>query len=184
MIHANGRDVLPELDVSRIIGWFTRIYSVVLDVPDESLAKQIIDIKEQLRRFEKSRDKIFNPYPLFLNETSHSKIRINYMGNLTETDNRHWMLTNLGGDNDVAQQNLLSCDMDIILYIIQGNLHVTATFYPIWNKKGKKTLYCWFEQLEFIIAHCIEIKERIYTPSDFELVELSRDELDVLTNEL
>jgi len=179
-IESHGRDVLQDLDASRTIGWFTNIYTVTLDMLDEPLDKQIVYFKEQLRRSEKNR----TPKLILANETSPRKICINYMGDLTETDNHHWLLINLGRDNDVSQQNGLLCDMDVNLYFIQRKLHVSATFYSTWSKKQSTILSCWLEQLKFIIAHCTEVKERVYTPSDFELVKLSREELDELMNEI
>jgi amino acid adenylation domain-containing protein/non-ribosomal peptide synthase protein (TIGR01720 family) len=183
-IESHGRDALPNLDVSRTIGWFTKIYPIIVVIPDESLSKQIVDIKEQLRRFEKNKYKNLVTKQSIPNEVRYRRIRINYMGELIEAENRHWTLINPGGDNDISPNNKLSCDMDINLFLFKGNLHVVASFHPEWNRKGPEIFSRCLKQLELIIMHCMKTKERIYTPSDYELVDLRQEELDALLNEL
>ncbi len=49
-VEGHGRDALPEIDISRTVGWFTSIYPVALRVPSTRAASEVITaVKEQLR---------------------------------------------------------------------------------------------------------------------------------------
>lgn len=116
-IESHGRDVLKNLDVSRTIGWFTKIQSVILSIPPKELSEQLADMKKQLYTNNSLTE------PLMKNE-----IRINYLGDLSETNNCHWILEGLGWDGDVSADNQWSYLMDANIYLLDGNLHITLLF--------------------------------------------------------
>jgi len=143
-IESHGRDVLKNLDVSRTIGWFTKIQSVILSIPPKELSEQLADMKKQLYTNNSLTE------PLMKNE-----IRINYLGDLSETNNCHWILEGLGWDGDVSADNQWSYLMDANIYLLDGNLHIITAFHPEWSGIGESILCSWFDKLKEIVSHYV-----------------------------
>lgn len=150
-IESHGRDILSDLDVSRTIGWFTKIQTVTLNMSHKELSEQLVEMKKQFNYHDSSTDNL-----------TQSEIRINYLGDLSETNNRHWNLESLGWDGDVSHRNQWSYLMDANLFLLDGNLYITTAFHPEWSRMSTSIIECWIKQLKAIILHCTETKENIH----------------------
>ena len=150
-VESHGRDILSDLDVSRTIGWFTKIQTVTLNMSHKELSEQLVEMKKQ-----------FNYHDSSTENLTQSEIRINYLGDLSETNNRHWTLESLGWDGDVSLRNQWSYLMDANLFLLDGNLYITTAFHPEWSRMSATILECWIKQLKEIILHCTETKENIH----------------------
>ena len=146
-IELHGRDLLHNIDVSRTIGWFTKIQTVILSISPKELSEQLADMKKQLYH-----------NALKNNNLTHNEIRINYLGDLPETNNSHWIFESFNWNRDVSPYNLWPYYMEANIYRLDGNLHIIAAFNNEWSKQGEKIIACWLEKLEFITRHCIEYK--------------------------
>ncbi len=149
-IESHGRDALSNLDVSRTIGWFTKMQSVILSVPPKELSEQLINMKNQFHYHESS-----------TNSITQSEIRINYLGDLSETNNRHWILETLGWNGDVSPKNQWPYFMEANIFLLDGSLHINAAFHPEWSDMVTPILACWEKQIEKIVSHCMENKTNI-----------------------
>lgn len=49
-LESHGRENLPDVDLSRTVGWFTSLYPVVLTIPDKPVVAAIQDILAQLNQ--------------------------------------------------------------------------------------------------------------------------------------
>ena len=181
-LETHGRDLLPDIDVGRTIGWFTTIYPVTLTIKNDELEKQIIDIKEQIRQFDKNKYVRTNDSTP-LTDKHCPKIRLNYMGDLIEANNHHWMFIDQGWNNgiSISNQSLL---LDANLFLLQESLHISFTFSKVWSLQGEAFFTHLIKTLELIIEHCIKAKERVLTPSDFKMVDLSQDDINMLLKQL
>lgn len=182
-LESHGRDSLPDIDVRRTIGWFTTIYPVVLRIKNDELEKQIIDIKEQLRQFDKNKHIGSNEFT-HSRDKSNPQIRFNYMGDFVETNNHHWILTSHEWSNEISPSNQSLYSLDAQLFLLQDFLHITIAYSQEWRKQGEKFFTHWIKTLELIIEHCMKTEERVLTPSDFEMVDLSQDDIDELLKQL
>ena len=183
-LESHGRDLLPDIDVRRTIGWFTAFNSVVLDIKNEKLEKQIIYTKEQLRLFNKNKCINTNNFlSMSSNNQPMTKIRLNYMGDLTETDNKHWRLIDQGWINGTSTRNHSLC-LDANFFILQNSLNITIDFSKAWSEKEKNFFTQWIKNIELTIEHCMQVEEHVPTPSDFEMVDLSQDDIDALLKQL
>ncbi len=182
-IESHGRDILPDIDVRRTIGWFTAINPVILTIDNSELKKQIIDLKEQLRRYETYKYIGINKL-MPLNDKSKPKIRLNYMGDLVEINNHHWELIDYGWENNIASQNKSSYLIDINLLQLQGYLRMTIAFSQACSEQKDIIFSYLINTLEIIIKHCLQTKELVLTPSDFNMVDLRQDDINSIVQQL
>ncbi|MDU5142221.1 MAG: amino acid adenylation domain-containing protein [Paenibacillus dendritiformis] len=185
-LEGHGREELfDSLDVSRTVGWFTSMYPVNLRLPDSEPAGIIKSVKEQLRSIpNKGIDYGILSYTAGrIPETGRSLLRFNYMG---EIDNhlQSSVLDMADEDtgSDICASNRLSCLVDVVAIVIDKKLQVrmsysTAKFKP---KSMEAFMAAVMQRLMEVINLCAEMGQSDFTPSDFETVKLSQDELDVL----
>ncbi|WP_225445409.1 non-ribosomal peptide synthetase [Paenibacillus arenosi] len=185
-LEGHGReDIDPEMDVSRTIGWFTSMYPVNLQICEDEIARIIKSVKEQLRAI--PRKGIDYGILTYLSRQligcTHDLIRFNYMGEMDNSlPNSIIEISTEDTGVDVCPSNELTCLMDIVAIVIGKQLHLRITydsahFQPSEIERFTKV---YMEQLSEMIRFCVEQKENDFTPSDFDTVHVSQDELDVL----
>lgn len=135
-IELHGRDIVGDLDVSRTIGWFTKMQKFILSVPPREFSEQLYDMVKQFH-FNNSLTENF----------MQSEIRINYLGDLSEMNNCHWILETLGLDLDVSSKNQWPYFMEANLFLLDGNLHIITAFHPEWKEIGESILLGWLDKL-------------------------------------
>ena len=199
-LEGHGReDILPGIDLSRTVGWFTTAFPIRLEaVPDARSIETLQHVKEQLRRIPR---KGFG-YGLLrylceddsirgeLSRQPEAEIGFNYLGQMSQSQAREedqafrLAKENVGPMSSprAGRSNLI----DINGGIAEDRLQI------VWSFSEKQILRPTIESVagEFIaalrriIAECQAPDAGGYTPSDFDLAGLDRRKLDKVLGKL
>ncbi|MBH5320328.1 amino acid adenylation domain-containing protein [Paenibacillus sp. GSMTC-2017] len=191
-LESHGREQLrDEVDLSRTVGWFTSIYPVKLLQPvhesDEStLGSLIKSVKEQLRSIPmqgigfgllQAQQKLVADYD------ARKLMRFNFLGDFDGLWDNSWFTLASGSSGlDTSKENELTSLLDINAMIVDQSLRLSITYSRNRFKDATITRFMqsYNEALMLIINHCAHKGVMEYTPSDFETVALSQEELDSL----
>ncbi|WDV47161.1 amino acid adenylation domain-containing protein [Clostridiaceae bacterium M8S5] len=179
-LEGHGREDIEELDISRTIGWFTTMYPVCFKMKQSSIKDALRSLKEQIRSIPKNGfDYSINRY-LTENEVDNNRCtRLNYLGDfdneLKEFDVYDWGLS-------ISDNNHLTSMMDVDIIKINGELQIKMTFNSeeITSQQADKLLNNYILKLDEISKECKDKDTREFTPSDFDSVDISQDDLDLL----
>ncbi|HEX3045918.1 MAG TPA: amino acid adenylation domain-containing protein [Bacillota bacterium] len=191
-LEGHGREnIIPDLHLSRTIGWFTSIYPVILDLSHAAdLSYQLRAVKEYLRHIpnrgvgysilrylvppEKRAALQFNLKP---------EISFNYLGQFDqdlETEVFHVSTLSAGQPVSPRQERLFSLDINSV--IIGGQLFLEFKYNQ--NEYFEATIVKLADNcrryLLDIMEHCLETKEKIMTPTDLGDEDLSMEDLDTI----
>jgi amino acid adenylation domain-containing protein/non-ribosomal peptide synthase protein (TIGR01720 family) len=183
-LEGHGReDIGGGLDISRTVGWFTNLYPFYIKLKSDQLSDQIKKVKEEIRKIPNKGIGfgILKYLSKVLNDERQSYIRFNFLGEFTsESDNHSLQLLSeqLGGDSSKA--NSLTCFIDINCLIVSGKLNVLLTYSrkKFYENTMVKLLNSYINNLKTIINYCVEKHSVEVTPSDFDTVALSFEELE------
>ncbi|WCT58020.1 amino acid adenylation domain-containing protein [Paenibacillus kyungheensis] len=184
-LESHGREAISnDVNVSRTVGWFTSMYPVRLDIPNDPIGNQIKAFKEQLRAVPKQGIGygalvLARKLPRFTART----IRFNYLGEIDDQLNASFFeLANYATGYEQAAENRFEVLVDIVPYIQNKrfNMSVTYSSNDFLPSTIERFVQCYIEQLQGIIQHCCTKQEIEFTPSDFETTNLNQDELDSL----
>lgn len=189
-LESHGReDVFDDLDITRSIGWFTSIYPLRLSINDNEINNQIKSLKEQIRRvplngFDYGVLKYIGyGKEAFFKKDIHSEIRFNYLGNFSTSLENEFFTTEIKlWEDDIAKCNVSQEVLNIICYIVNNQLFISAG-YPNDNFKGiflEDILNRYKDNLENLLEYCCNKEKLEFTPSDFDITDISQEELDSL----
>ncbi|MGQ3477838.1 amino acid adenylation domain-containing protein [Paenibacillus sp. TY11] len=207
-MESHGRtDILPDINITRTVGWFTSQCPVLLCMHDpDNLPDWIIKTKENLRTIpNKGLDyevlKYLSPESLRapLIFSIEPEINFNYLGQLDQISNSPYFqlspyssAASFGpeGLGNISPNNELCYALEITGYIEGDRLHFSIG-YDSTRISVQEIQYLaegYEKQLIKVIQHCIDKKEQVRTPSDFTLKNLKEEDLnmiyDVLLNSL
>ncbi|WP_186314856.1 non-ribosomal peptide synthetase [Bacillus pumilus] len=192
-IHLEGHgreDILPAVNVSRTIGWFTSMYPVLLDMSHaDDLSYQIKYLKEELRHIpnkgigygilkyltpDKMKDAIsFDLAP---------DISFNYLGQFDEQITGELSRSTWDSGKSLSPESEKPHALDIVGFVEQAKLHVTISYHQL--EFEERTMEQFKDLLEknvkTLISHCVSQEETQMTPSDVGDEELTMDELEKL----
>ncbi len=193
-IHLEGHgreDILPAVNVSRTVGWFTSMYPVLLDMSHaDDLSYQIKHLKEELRHIpnkgigygvlkyltpDKMKDDIdFQVTP---------DISFNYLGQFDEQIGGGEMRRSAWhAGQSLSPESEKPHALDIVGFVEQAMLHVTISYHHL--EFEERTMEQFKELLEknvkTLISHCLSQDESQITPSDVGDDDLTMDELEKL----
>ncbi|MET9430479.1 amino acid adenylation domain-containing protein [Streptomyces sp. NPDC003036] len=192
-LEGHGRDALADgVDVSRTIGWFTTQYPVRLDAggtaeAEAAAGEALKRVKEQLRAVPDGG--VGWGLLRYLNEDTAPKlaalpvpdVRFNYLGRLGGTDVAGGEL--LGGAADAMP---LAHALEIDAVALDRGL-VAAWSYAegVLDGAGVRRLAeLWREAVEALVTEAAREGAGGHTASDFDLVELSQEQLEMLEGDL
>lgn len=207
-MESHGRtDILPDINITRTVGWFTSQCPVLLYMHDpDNLSEWITKTKENLRTIpNKGLDyevlKYLSPEhlraPLIF--SIEPEINFNYLGQLDQISNSSYFQPSLyssaasfgpEGLGNISPNNELCYALEITGYIVGDQLHLSIGYDSarISVQEIQHLAEGYEKQLIRIIQHCKDKKEQVRTPSDFTLKNLKEEELnmiyDVLLNSL
>ncbi|PPQ47935.1 non-ribosomal peptide synthetase [Paenibacillus peoriae] len=207
-MESHGRtDILPDMNITRTVGWFTSQCPILLCMHDpDDLSEWITKIKENLRTIpNKGLDyevlKYLSPErlraPLIF--SIEPEINFNYLGQLDQISNSPYFqlspyssAASFGpeGLGNISPNNELCYALEITGYIEGDQLHLSIGYDSarISVQEIQHLAEGYEKQLIRIIQHCIDKKEQVRTPSDFTLKNLKEEDLnmiyDVLLNSL
>lgn len=184
---SQGRHI-DGIDISRTIGWFTAMYPLKLELPDDSLGNQIKAVKEQIRNIpyqgigygvsrynNKSLDRWM--------ERDITEIRFNYLGQFDkELNNELFSYSNLQHGSDVDLNNTITAKLELNSMIMDGKFILETSYNNQAHKEStvSQFLDSFMDNLVKVLEHIKNEKEVHFTPSDFSSVDLNQRELDAL----
>ncbi len=194
-LEGHGRDELFEdADISNVVGWFTSIYPVKLEVQNpEDVAQVIKSVKESLSKY--SPEGIHYGILRYLNDsmdkveslkTTDSHIVFNYLGQFRkDLAPGGWEFEvdslNLETGHDERRQHLIEMNSMIIDSRFTMNIEYSRNMHSVSFIKSFAEAY--IDALRSILQHCANSGSTTFTASDFSDSGLSQQELDdLLTN--
>lgn len=183
---SHGRqDISSYIDISKTIGWFTSIYPISVKVEDITLEKELKIIKEQI----KTAMKFGFSYPVLknlsykLSTNEHKYIRYNFLGNIDSTLKMK-EISHVEFGLQSAPVNQMTSLIDVTSIIQNNKLNINFE-YSI-NRFKEETIENILLKYDQIFK---EVKEyfahescKQLTPSDFQLVNISLEDLDNIFN--
>ncbi|MGG1640084.1 amino acid adenylation domain-containing protein, partial [Paenibacillus sp. NRS-1782] len=189
-LEGHGREsILPELDITRTVGWFTTQFPVVLDMSvGQDLSQCIKHVKEGLRRIpQKGIGYGILRYLSAAREQEHfvtePEISFNYLGQFDQDmQNQSIDVSHYSSGEELSAHAARSHTLDINGMISEGELQLTISYSN--QEYRRETMEQLAEEfrtsLREIIAHCAGRKQQELTPSDVMLKNVTMAELDQL----
>lgn len=193
-LESHGRhDLLPGLDISRTVGWFTTRFPVQLDAGESTAPGAVLrSIKEQLRKLPQHG----TGYGLLrylsgdagvaarLRARQQAQISFNYVGQFDQVFSNSSLFS---GRRELVARNYSPRAarahlLELIGHVAQGRLQFAFRYSE--NIHRRETIERlgrdFLAALRAIINHCLTDTTGGLTPSDFPDVTLSQNELDFL----
>jgi amino acid adenylation domain-containing protein/non-ribosomal peptide synthase protein (TIGR01720 family) len=197
-MEGHGRDEIDdEIDLSRTVGWFTSVYPVVLDIEGvETIGAALKQVKEQLRRIPSGGIgygvlRYLSNEPAIreqLQGVEPVELSFNYLGQLDQaldSDSLFAGASERSGpqQSERARQRYA---IEVLVAVMQGKLQVRCTYNEQLHAAEtiQRIVNEYLGALRELIAHCQSAEAGGFTPSDFPLVELNQDELDLALSEI
>ncbi|MBV9061151.1 MAG: amino acid adenylation domain-containing protein, partial [Pseudonocardiales bacterium] len=188
-LEGHGReDVLPRVELSRTVGWFTSLFPVALTIEPTSWGEVLKSVKEQLRAIP-HRGLSYGALRYLtsgsgLEEDNSPQISVNYLGQWGAANGPAGLYQRLAGGlvPDHAPESVRPYLLDVIGLVSDGQLQLSWTYSE--NVHDEATIE-WLatqtcEALRQILLHCAEPDAGGCTPSDFPLARVSQAQLDAL----
>ncbi|WP_229547355.1 non-ribosomal peptide synthetase [Nostoc sp. CHAB 5836] len=193
-LEGHGReDLFVDVDISRTVGWFTSIFPVVLQLPNQNhLGEALKSIKEQLRAIPQ-RGIGYGILRYLSQEQEISaqiaaiplrEISFNYLGQFDQGQGLELAPESKGSNHSLKgdRTHLL----DITARVIEGQLQVNWSYSRHIHQNSTVELLAqkYLEALLKLIDHCLSSEVGGYTPSDFPVANLNQQELDEILAEI
>ncbi|MBC1218683.1 amino acid adenylation domain-containing protein [Nostoc sp. UCD121] len=193
-LEGHGReDIIPHVDLSRTVGWFTTIFPAFLDLeqavdPGEALKT----IKEQLRSIPNrginyailrylSNDEQLQSLP-------QAEVIFNYLGQFDQvlSESSIFRPAQESTGPMQSQKGNRNCLLEVNGLIVGGQLQLDWTYSTALHQQAtvEKLAQGFIEALRSLIVHCQSPNAGGFTPSDFSQMQFSQQELDQLMAEL
>ncbi|MBU8567930.1 amino acid adenylation domain-containing protein [Virgibacillus pantothenticus] len=182
-VERHGREVISEdIDISRTLGWFTSMYPIRLRIKGQNLESKIKLLKEAQRKIP-VKGFHFGILKYLKGEFQDYKeklIRVNYLGdfdNLVDSSLFKVVHYNTGAETDEKNQSTYLIEINVIMiekslkFIINYDHSKLSTEHLVKLTKELQN------QIQEIQNHSSIFKNTMFTPSDFDGVDLSQDEI-------
>jgi amino acid adenylation domain-containing protein/non-ribosomal peptide synthase protein (TIGR01720 family) len=195
-LEGHGReDIAPDVDVSRTVGWFTTLYPVRLDKPDDDPGEALKLVKEQLRRipgrglgYGLLRYLGDEPAREQLRALPRAEVSFNYLGQIDQVlgDEALFDLAREGRGPERSLRGERAHLIDINGGIVGGCLQMEWTYSANFHRRAtiERLAEAFIAALQGLIAHCQSPDAGGYTPSDFPEAGLDEGELEALMEEI
>jgi amino acid adenylation domain-containing protein/non-ribosomal peptide synthase protein (TIGR01720 family) len=189
-LEGHGREhVVPGVDLSRTVGWFTSQYPMVLQVEGEDAGTRLMSIKEQMRAVPgkgigygalrylgspASRER--------LGGQNDSAVAFNYLGQFELGDGTAgpWRVVQWGYGQQASPKMRRWHPLDVAAVVTHGTLQVSWRYTAGERRRTfVEALASAFEhRLLQLVEHCTRPGAGSRTPSDFPLARIGQHELD------
>jgi non-ribosomal peptide synthase protein (TIGR01720 family) len=190
-LEGHGREeILPDVDLTRTVGWFTTIFPVALDLTaSEKLIERLRLVKEQLRtipnrgigygvlRYLSADAEISEA----LNRQPQAQIRFNYLGQ-TDRGAGNSVLLKPAAEASGPSQSPASprgYHLNVIAAVRGGQLRIEWTYSQNIHAREtiEKLANRYLETLRTLIVKARSADAASFSPSDFSSTKLSREDL-------
>ncbi|MGG1793641.1 amino acid adenylation domain-containing protein [Bacillus mycoides] len=183
-MEGHGREPIhKDVKNDRTIGWFTSEYPVVVDNVGHSISKDIVHIKETVRKIPNRGmgNLILQSFSPELFDEIDPDITFNYLGEFgQEYRDRVFSTSSMVKARDKSMLNAFRTPITINGSIINKHLKMEVTYEEnVFETDFVQQLMNQFiEQLKEVITHCKEQTKRHYTASDFGEYDWSNEEFE------
>jgi non-ribosomal peptide synthase protein (TIGR01720 family) len=185
-LEGHGRE--GDLDVTRTIGWFTTSYPVYLEISDpDDLGTCIKEVKEQLRAIPEKGFIYGIAVMQGKLDAIDADLVFNYLGqwDAGKEQNKHFNFGYAEVGESSSPNNKPSHGLSINGGMQNNQLSFNLSYSAEYTKETAELLASDFQSnLSLLIKHCITKDNYGYTPSDFELVDLSVTDLSTIINKV
>ncbi|MBL3657518.1 non-ribosomal peptide synthetase/type I polyketide synthase [Fulvivirga sediminis] len=188
----HGREELPvSVDVSRTMGWFTTVFPVAITLPESSLEKKLITVKEYMRKIPKKGfgygiakylmadfsdiTRAFKPVMLF-----------NYLGQFDgDWEEKHFTVSTDNTGIQESPHNKRRYALEVTAEVINKKLSIQFNYTDkqIDHATIKLLGETWLNELDNLLQVCKYVDNSHLTPHDTHVNHLSIEELDELQKE-
>lgn len=182
-VEGHGRDEVFNMDVSRTVGWFTKMYPIKFSLGQDDISWHIKHVKEKIRKV--PNQGVGYGILRYLTDSmpyQEKYIRFNYLGEVSDEGEEPIKIMDciIEADNDV--KNKLTSILDINCIVVNKELHIFLTYDAVHldEESIKEIIIRYKNAIQMIIEHCTNIQKEEFTPSDFNTVELTDSDFDVL----
>lgn len=184
-LEGHGREeILPDVDVTRTVGWFTSVFPVLLDVSHPGgLSRHIIDVKEQLHSVPQRGVgfgilKYMAGDPLL--QSVQPGISFNYLGEFTS----QVALAEEASGRNTGSTWPAYYTLDVAGLIHNKELSINIEYNSLHYNEAtiERLVAAYRESLEQVIHLCLSQPYNVLTPSDLTYTGISIDALQKLTD--
>ncbi|MGD9732735.1 MAG: amino acid adenylation domain-containing protein [Desulfamplus sp.] len=185
LLEGHGREeIFKDIDINRTVGWFTTIYPVILELPENSddISYQVKHIKETLRKIPNNGFGygILRYLAQKLEKSTLPAISFNYLGRFDTDIAQGFSIASESSGQCIGDEVEITQDIDINAIVTEKGLEISLTYNTkALTKDSMQNLLEKFKsELETIIEHLINKADAALTPSDIDFDGLGIDELD------
>lgn len=185
-LEGHGRE-LTDQDISRTIGWFTSLYPLKINFPNDDIGESIQRIKELMRKMEwRGAEYGLLKYAGLLSKKESpdiSAVRFNYLGQFgSELRNDLFKMSWLSTGKESHPENGMTAQLEIIARVVDEQLQLEFYYNRLSHYPATinfvKTLF--LENTVKLTDHIRSQKQTILSPSDFDAVDLDNGQLSAL----
>jgi amino acid adenylation domain-containing protein/non-ribosomal peptide synthase protein (TIGR01720 family) len=194
----HGREPFEDgdIDLSRTVGWFTRIYPVVLEIGQElSTGDALAAVKEQLRRlpprgrsYDVVRELGGGEVADKLSQLPAARIGFNYLGQWDGVlgSGARFALTDERRGLEHDPRSPLSYELEVEAAVFMGQLETSFVYSSArFRTETIQSVGALFlSALEELVVHCREVDAAAYVPSDFPDMALSAGDLAAILEQM
>ncbi|WP_442953274.1 amino acid adenylation domain-containing protein [Paenibacillus sp. IHB B 3084] len=188
-LEGHGREaILPDVDITRTVGWFTSQFPVLLDMgEDRNVGRRVKNVKEGLRRLpHKGIGYGILRYLSAAEEgeaafVAEPEISFNYLGQFDQDlKNNAFRMSPYSLGASISDTLTKRYALDINGMITDGALELTISYSgkTFMKKSIKRLADLLQESLRQVLAHCVDKDLPELTPSDLSFQGLTAGELE------
>ncbi len=184
-LESHGREENDGVNLTRTVGWFTSLFPFCINLSQDSLNQQIKEIKEQLRNIPRKGNRFgVIKHLAGLIETNAKKyIRFNYLGEFVDNQNQEEIqILSLQSGNEISGLNDLTSLIDINCYVVNNQLNIAVTYSNnrFKNQTMERFITLLISEIREVIDFTCTSQVKEFTPSDFNTIDITQEELDSL----
>ncbi|WP_090776293.1 non-ribosomal peptide synthetase [Shouchella lonarensis] len=191
-LEGHGREeIIDNIDLSRTVGWFTSIHPVSFDM--NRISDSQLDNLKYVKNIHRSIPNNGIGFGLLKylsgaiasEDDSNREICFNYLGQLDQINKAKYVSLHDGyKGKDRGKNNVRDYVIDVNVYVKSGQLNI------IWDYSGNhysdKSIESWgllyLESIKSIICISGNMKTKVKTPADYELVQVNQKTIDTLNH--
>lgn len=186
-LEGHGREeIIPGMDISRTVGWFTSMYPLVIQIRDLSdIGGTIKQVKEYIRKIPNNGIgygimKYLTEEGIFMD--SSPEISFNYLGQFENSYEAGFLTSSMPIGTCIGKRYNRPFAIDINCKVENGKFKVYVAYNSLEYREDtiSRLLNSYMDCLVSIIAHCLKEATKEYTPSDFGNDQMEIEELDDL----